>query len=753
MFDAFRLARDGSEELASNAKVMLESTSRNIFWGFFFIYLIGLFITAAWPQLLSINFWMALPLGILSCLVAIRLVSGHFRLAMILFQAGLATTILLLTWRFQWMELTFLLTLLPLISIVTLGLVAGIGTEALLIVLLVVLDRVLHWPINTLQFLLTAVGGGITCIIGWASIQSLLTVTEWSVFNYQNAQEKMEESRQHRAELAKLAKNLDLAYHQLERSNQMLVLARSEAEQAKDARNLFTLAISHELRAPLNFVVGFSEVMAKYPETYADLKDWPEGLYDDAKEIYHSSTHLLRLINDVLDLGQIEKMQMTLFKEWVSPAKLVDEVKEMVHSAFVGKNISLQLQVEPRLPDIFVDHTRIRQVLLNLVTNSLRFTERGYVKISAWREEKGVLFCVEDTGSGIAKEDIPKMFEMFHQVGNDNWRRREGSGLGITISKDFVELHGGKLWVESELGKGSKFYFSIPFRSSIDETLPINQQIEKSNEQYWQTLDAEAKKGRRVLAVSDDPSAAEVISSFVDPVKVVATGRIADLPQAVAKILPIAILVDQDMLNEDDLFEQAARLPYHVPILSFPFPGSASRPRDLPDCVVDYLVKPVPTEKLFRTFRSLGEQGGVLLVVDDDPAMIRYIERSIQSMSQNENSPENFQLITASTGQEAVEYIHSRRPTLIFLDLVLPDISGWEVLKEAQSAQIQVVIITAQDSPQELPSELQDSLRVRMHRPFKRHELNRILTAFLEVVSPDYPTALAPETHPEAAAH
>src|SRR4029453_19378421 len=161
--------------------------------------------------------------------------------------------------------------------------------------------------------------------------------------------------------------------------------------EAKDARNRFSLAISHELRTPLNFIISFSEIMTNNPETYAALTRWPANLYDDIREIYRSSNHLMRLVNDVLDLGQIENLRMNLIKEWVSLAQVISEVAGMVQRAFDLKGIELCAEVEPDLPLVFVDRTRIRQVLLNLINNSLRFTDQGSVTLRLRRHEDNTL--------------------------------------------------------------------------------------------------------------------------------------------------------------------------------------------------------------------------------------------------------------------------------------------------------------------------------------------------------------------------
>jgi signal transduction histidine kinase len=244
--------------------------------------------------------------------------------------------------------------------------------------------------------------------------------------------EKPGRARDHRGQLAHVVKELDSANIRLERLNRMLVLARAEAEDAKEARNRFALAISHELRTPLNFIISFSEIMVKTPLTYAPLTRWPAGLYDDIQEIYRSSKHLMRLVNDVLDLGQIENMRMNLIKEWISLAQIVSEAG-MIQRAFDLKNMDLNIEIEPDLPLVFVDRTRIRQVLLNLVNNSLRFTDQGSVTLrlhAARRTNTLLVLRGRYRHRHCARKISRASLKSFQQVSKDSWRRREGDRAG-----------------------------------------------------------------------------------------------------------------------------------------------------------------------------------------------------------------------------------------------------------------------------------------------------------------------------------
>jgi CheY-like chemotaxis protein len=520
----------------------------------------------------------------------------------------------------------------------------------------------------------------------------------------------------------------------------MLILARAEAEEAKDARNRFALAISHELRTPLNFIISFSEIMVKTPDTYSPLSRWPAGLYDDVQEIYRSSKHLMRLVNDVLDLGQIENLRMNLIKEWISLSQIISEVAGMVQRAFDLKGIELCTEVEPDLPLVFVDRTRIRQVLLNLVNNSLRFTDQGSVTLRLRRhEDNTLLVSVEDTGTGIAKEDLPRIFGEFEQVSKDSWRRREGAGLGIPISKSFIELHGGQMWVESELGKGTRFFFTIPV---VARGEAAGQMEKDRDEQYWKRLKEKAEQGKNILVISQDPAAGDTLAPYVDGYSLITVLPDDGLIAQAAALLPFAIFLDQTVSEDSRVQSELNRLPYDLPVISFSFPGNPTHPHDLPDCVRYYLVKPFTNQVLVDAIQSLGNDVHRLLVVDDDPAMINLVTRALRSRRKG-RSDRKYQLAAATTGQEAMDQLKRDRPDAILLDVSLPDISGMDVLQEAQKRGIPIIFITAHEWPQVFPAHEYKALHVQMRRPLSRYELPLVLKNLLEVIHPRYPADLS----------
>jgi signal transduction histidine kinase/CheY-like chemotaxis protein len=694
------------------------------------------------------NTWAIVPAALGIFLAALWLMPRAYFIAHLLFHFGMAGSITLAVYLFQMPEIALFYALLPMIAVVCLGWRSGMVMSLVVIAMVYWLNHGLVATPPSLVFnIVICVGGAVSGLLGWASMQSVLTVTEWALYSFRQADNRLRETQDHRGQLAHVVKELDSANIRLERLNNMLVVARAEAEEAKDARNRFALAISHELRTPLNFIISFSEIMVKTPSTYSPLNRWPESLYEDIQEIYRSSQHLMRLVNDVLDLGQIENLRMNLVKEWISLSQIISESIDMVQRAFEVKGITLHAEIQPDLPLVYVDRTRIRQVLLNLVNNSLRFTDQGSVIIRLGRHENDtLLISVEDTGTGIAQEDLQKIFEDFHQVSQDSWRRREGTGLGVSISKRFIEMHGGKMWLESTLGQGTCFFFTIPVFASRDPAIQVDKERE---EQYWNALKDRAEQGKNIMVISSDPAAAEIIAPYVEGFTLVSCPPDTDFYNKASSLLPFSIFIDQTLIHTTGITAQVNRLPYDVPVFSFTFPGNPIHPQDLPECVKYYLVKPFTNQALVDAILSLGTSIHNLLVVDDDPAMINLAHRALRSRTKGRTN-RVFHLDLAATGNEAIQKVRENRPDAVLLDVTLPDISGLDVLKEIQPYNIPVIFITAHEWPQVFPEHDYEALRIQMRRPLGRNELSAVLKNLLEVIHPKYPVDLAELAQSEA---
>jgi signal transduction histidine kinase len=231
-----------------------------------------------------------------------------------------------------------------------------------------------------------------------------------------------------------------------------------QIEAANRHKSEFLANMSHELRTPLNAIIGFSEVLQE--KLFGELNEKQAEYTDD---ILSSGRHLLSLINEILDLSKVEAGRMELELAAFDLPLAIDNARTFVRERATRHSIALDVTVDDRLGEFVGDERKIKQILLNLLSNAVKFTpEGGRIGINARQADGSVEISVIDSGIGIAPEDQPKIFEEFRQVGSDYAHKGEGTGLGLTLAKKFVELHGGRIWVESEVGKGSKFTFTLP---------------------------------------------------------------------------------------------------------------------------------------------------------------------------------------------------------------------------------------------------------------------------------------------------
>ena len=248
----------------------------------------------------------------------------------------------------------------------------------------------------------------------------------------------------------------------LQRTNKQLVEANRELKKATQAKSKFLASMSHELRTPLNVIVGFSELMMD--QVPGKINDEQRQCFSD---ILESSQHLLNLINDVLDLSKIESGKVELKLENVVLTEVIESSARIIMPLLTPRKQSLDIEIEEGLPPVYADEAKLGQVLRNMVGNSSKFTpDGGKLKIEAAREDDWCQVSVIDNGKGIKKEDQERIFEPFCQLDDYVGRERSGVGLGLTLVKQIVERQGGRIWVESEYGKGSRFTFTLPLATS-----------------------------------------------------------------------------------------------------------------------------------------------------------------------------------------------------------------------------------------------------------------------------------------------
>jgi len=251
---------------------------------------------------------------------------------------------------------------------------------------------------------------------------------------------------------------------QLQTLNKDLDAARCAAEAAYRSKASFMATMSHELRTPLNLIIGFSTAMVEHPEMY-DNQPLPQLYHDDVAEIRRSSTHLLGLINDILDLAKVEAGRLELHTRLITLDGLLYEALKTGEGLLIGRPIKLRREFEPGLAPVMADEGRVRQVLLNLLSNASKFTDAGEIGLGARSDDRELVVWVRDSGIGIASADQPRIFGEFEQVEHEESKQRGGTGLGLSICRWLIQMHGGRMWVESTAGKGSVFYFALPLAS------------------------------------------------------------------------------------------------------------------------------------------------------------------------------------------------------------------------------------------------------------------------------------------------
>jgi len=729
----------------SGDRELLQSISRKVMGTTIATYLVWHIIaTLVWPQYFSPSIYLISAEMGLTVVITYVLLERFYLLGQTVWFSGLVITIMTAYSLFGKSEILLCLVILPIMAEVMLGIRPALVLEGIICIIAIVW-RHLPWvlPLQANYELVIILSTAAATALGWGISDNLISSIEAASYHYREAVQRLNEAREHRAEISVLLKDVNKANYQLDRLNRMLIFSRAQADEAREERNRFAMAVSHELRSPLNFIIGFSDLMVNSPETYAKTTNWPHGLYDDIREIYKSSTHLLSLINDILDLGKMDAQQMTLFKERIDFAVIFEDVRQMVHSAVESKGLTLNISVDPDLPIVYVDRTRIRQVLLNLVTNSLRFTRKGSITLHAYISAPDVLRVdVIDTGVGISKQDQPKVFKEFRQVGNQNWQREEGSGLGLSIGRRFIEMHGGEMGLISEIGKGSTFYFTLPLKVQVEELDEDSAQLDTAI-----TTGGMDEKSPLLLFLTPDAFSARVFAEMMQGCKVTLITNPAQLYQAVATSYPRAVIIDETLIVHADVQAFLNDPPYDCPVVTFPIPLSRqNRTSNLPDGVSDYLVKPVPRQVLMETIASLHINPHTVLVVDDDPSMARFVTQSLRSTEEDEvKLPEDLKILTALDGQEALRYLQAVPVGVVLLDLDLTDMNGLTLLhqmrQERELRQIPVVIISASDPPPTFDPQNRGSYQVIVNRSLNRKELADLLNATLHQVFPIFTQA------------
>jgi signal transduction histidine kinase/CheY-like chemotaxis protein len=497
-------------------------------------------------------------------------------------------------------------------------------------------------------------------------------------------------------ELQSAKENLEneVAYRttQLQQANEAL-------EKANKLKSEFLANMSHELRTPLNSIIGFAEV----------LRDGLCGELNPEQtecilDIHSSGKHLLDMINDVLDLSKIEAGKMDLFCEEFSLSAAFDGILSIVRDMANKKHLSLQINVPDDLPDIYADPVKFKQIMYNLLSNAIKFTPNdGKITIDASLEEDKFLISITDTGIGIRQEDQAYLFNEFKQLDSSYARQYEGTGLGLALTKRLVEMHGGEIWVESEVGKGSKFSFALPARTPAAFFSQENPLVTLEFTASPETESPEAEPRKTVLVAEDNLQAAQLLTIYLIEAGYNVTVA-HDGEEAVKKareVKPFAITLDV-MLPKKDGWQVLQEL------------KNFTETKDIPVIIISivdefdigftlgaigYLVKPIDKKQLLRTLTKLdlpakkNDTPLRILVIDDQPEDVKLIGTVL--------SNEGFEVLESLSGAEGIDKAVSEKPDLIILDLLMPDITGFDVVerirKSLEARDIPIIICSAKD--------------------------------------------------------
>jgi PAS domain S-box-containing protein len=476
------------------------------------------------------------------------------------------------------------------------------------------------------------------------------------------------------------------------RSFELSQQAVMEMREVDRLKSQFLANMSHELRTPLNSIIGFSRVILKGIDgPITDL------MQQDLTAIYNSGQHLLGLINDILDLAKIEAGKMELAFDEVNIADLIHSVTSTMTGLIKDKQIEMKQFIEPNLPSVRADAIRVRQVMINLLSNAAKFTEEGSISVTVnrYKSDDGKMMArvtVRDTGPGISPADQAKLFQPFSQVDASPTRKSGGTGLGLSICQQLISMHGGKIWVESRMGMGSAFHFTLPL--------------------YHRESEFALEGSRTILAIDDDMQVISLYERYLNPqgYQVAPLTEPARAVEYAKRLKPLAITLDIMMPGMDgwSVLESLKLDPEtrNIPVVICSIVEDIERGYNLG--ASDYLVKPILEEDLVNSLDRLNADGSIreVLIIDDNPNDLRLIGKMLIDDG-------HYKPILAEGGRSGWNIISSGTPPhAIILDLFMPEMDGFEIIERMQADRtlrdIPTIVISGMDVTPEQKDQLKE---------------------------------------------
>lgn len=524
--------------------------------------------------------------------------------------------------------------------------------------------------------------GEVGILIG--AFNEMMAQIEQSEADLQKAHDELE------LRVEKRTTELVAAQKKLEAYSESILRAKEDVERASKFKDEFLSTMSHELRTPLNAILGFSELLSDV--RYGPLNDRQQRYID---HIHVSGQYLLRLINDILDLSKIEAGHLQLTVENVPVDLCFAEVGGALQPLLEKKSQKLALYA---LPELYVraDATRFKQILMNLLGNAIKFTpDGGKIELAAHLLDDLVRIEVSDSGPGIPPTEKQRIFEAFQRIKQSD-KAVEGTGLGLAITRSLVELHGGRLDLKSELGSGSCFYF----------TLPAALRSEK-NEDYKTQLPGTVPVNAKILVIEDDMAAADLLESQLTSAgyEVVICNQPLRAVEVASELQPVAMTLDIVMLpvNGWSILSNLKADPRTAQIPVVVVTIMDQRSTGVLLGANEYIIKPVDRDILLASIercvnlRNKIERMEAILIVEDDKRTCEFIAELL--------SNRGYTVRTASNGVEARAEMLASLPRLVILDLLLPQVSGFQLIAEWRSsprtADIPIFVLTNKDLTQD----------------------------------------------------
>lgn len=513
---------------------------------------------------------------------------------------------------------------------------------------------------------------------------------------------------------------LDRDVTERRRAQAELRQAKEMAEAATQAKSAFLANMSHELRTPLNAIMGFTRIVRRKSEGVL-----PEKQTENLDKVLTSADHLLNLINTILDIAKIEAGRMDVIPANFRVAALIDLCANTAQP-LLRPGIVFEKQVDESLSHLYSDQDKIRQIILNLLSNAAKFTHEGKVILSAKPEGEYYRIAVSDTGIGISEDALPRIFKEFQQADSNTSRHYGGTGLGLSISRNLARLLGGDITVESELGKGSTFTLVIPSRYRSKALPPVEnvprvipEPVPASVQTAIRQLEPTGAK-KRILVIDDDPDAVYLLQENLNKQEFEIIGRLngPDGLRAARGQQPQAILLDIVMPGADgwqvlhDL--KADPVTCNIPVILLTIVDN--KPLGFQLGAAAYLLKPLDAaevrDALHHVIGSMQRHPIQLLVVDDDPNVLDMLRQSL---------PESdFSLESACDGEEGLRAIEAKCPDILLLDLLMPRMDGFGVIerlrKDPTTRDLPIIVISAKQLTAAESERLKETVSLVMNK-------------------------------------